>query len=210
MSESSPVLGPVADYYSHRAREHGARPEGVDWNSPEAQEHRWAQFLSLFNPGEKFSLLDYGCGYGGFHTYIQQHGFDHQYLGYDISADQVGGASRLHASDPACSFVTDLAGLEPVDYVVGSGIFNVKLDASIEAWETSIRSTLATMAGLSRKGFGFNMLTRHSDPERRREHLYYGDPADYVRYCLETFSRHLVLKHDYGLYDFTILVRLED
>ncbi len=209
MSEPSKVLGPVADYYSSRVREFGARPEGVDWNSPAAQEHRWAQFLSLFDPTEHFSLLDFGCGYGGFNGYVRQQGLNHTYQGYDISAEQVGEASRLHADDPDCRFVSDLARLEPCDYVVGSGIFNVKLEATVEAWEASIRSTLDTMAGLSRKGFGFNMLTRYSDADRRKEHLYYGDPAEYVRYCLGTFSRHLVLKHDYGLYDFTILVRME-
>jgi len=115
----------------------------------------------------------------------------------------------LHGADPDCNFVDEASALEPADFVVGSGIFNVKLEASVEAWEASIRSTLATMARLGRKGFGFNMLTSHSDPEYRRDHLYYGDPADIVRHCLTTFSRSLVLKHDYGLYDFTILVRRE-
>ncbi len=209
MSEASPLLGPIAEYYSNRAKEHGARPEGVDWNSPEAQEHRWAQFLSLLDGAGRFSLLDYGCGYGGFHRYLQKQNLEHSYVGYDISSEQVAAASGLHAADADCRFVTDLSGLEPVDFVVGSGIFNVKLEATIETWEASIRSTLETMAGLSRKGFGFNMLTRYSDADRQREHLYYGDPAEYVRHCLGKFSRHLVLKHDYGLYDFTILVRME-
>jgi len=65
MSEDPRVLGPVAEYYSTRAKEHGARPEGVDWNSPAAQETRWEQFVSLFPASESFSVLDYGCGSGG-------------------------------------------------------------------------------------------------------------------------------------------------
>lgn len=209
MSEPSRVLKPVAEYYSNRVRQHGAQPAGVDWNSPEAQEVRWAQFLSLFEGEEHFSLIDFGCGYGGMHGYLKSQGVAHTYTGFDIASDQIREASRLHGSDADCNFVSDASALREADYVVASGVFHVKLEASDEDWEAMVQSTLQTMARLSRKGFGFNMRTSYTDPDHKWEHIYYGDPAEYVRTCLDTFSRRVVLKHDYGLYDFTILVRTE-
>jgi hypothetical protein len=63
------------------------------------------------------------------------------------------------------------------------------------------------MAGLSRRGFAFNMLTRYADADRMRPDLYYGDPGSWLTYCLDRFSRHAAILHDYPLYEFTLFVR---
>jgi hypothetical protein len=47
----------------------------------------------------------------------------------------------------------------------------------------------------------------YSDPERMRAHLYYADPCRLFDHCKRRYSRHVALLHDYGLYEFTILVR---
>jgi hypothetical protein len=42
-----------------------------------------------------------------------------------------------------------------------------------------------------------------------RPDLYYADPRAIFDHCKRTFSRWVALLHDYGLYEFTILVRKE-
>jgi hypothetical protein len=71
-----------------------------------------------------------------------------------------------------------------------------------------VLSTLDRMHALSQRGFAFNMLTVHSDAEKMRDDLYYGDPEFFLGHCLARFSRHVALLHDYPLYEFTVLVRL--
>ena len=44
-------------------------------------------------------------------------------------------------------------------------------------------------------------------PERMRPDLYYADPCRLFDHCKRRYSRHVALLHDYGLYEFTILVR---
>jgi hypothetical protein len=90
---------------------------------------------------------------------------------------------------------------------VASGIFNVKLDTDTAAWETYVRHTLSAVDALSTRGFSFNMLTSYSDADRMRGDLYYGDPCIFFDLCKRTFSKQVALLHDYGLYEFTILVR---
>ncbi len=63
------------------------------------------------------------------------------------------------------------------------------------------------MNRFSRKGFAFNCLTSYSDKERMREDLYYSDPCFLFDYCKRHFSKNVALLHDYGLYEFTVLVR---
>lgn len=39
------------DYYSARLATYGANASGVDWNSVESQEQRFAQLIKIFNSG---------------------------------------------------------------------------------------------------------------------------------------------------------------
>ncbi len=59
----------------------------------------------------------------------------------------------------------------------------------------------------SRSGFAFNCLTSYSDADKMREYLYYADPCALFDLCKRRYSRNVALLHDYGLYEFTILVR---
>jgi hypothetical protein len=84
----------------------------------------------------------------------------------------------------------------------------VRVDTEAERWRDYTLETIADLASLSRRSLGFNMLTSYSDPERMTERLFYGDPSFYFDWCKRNLSRQVALLHDYGLYEFTILVRL--
>jgi hypothetical protein len=91
---------------------------------------------------------------------------------------------------------------------VASGIFNVKLGQTPEAWWDYVLQTLASIASLCRRGFAFNMLTIHSDQDRRRDDLFYADPTRVFDTCRQRFSPRVALLHDYPLYEFTTIVRI--
>jgi hypothetical protein len=90
---------------------------------------------------------------------------------------------------------------------LASGIFNVKLQSDDEAWKAYMLATVDQLDGLSTRGFSFNVLTQYSDPERRRQDLYYADPLFWFDHCKRKYSRFVSLLHDYPLYEFTILVK---
>ena len=196
----------VERYYSGRFAEHGATARGVDWNSPESQELRFQQLLRVTDrePG-RFSLIDFGCGYGALAAFLRAGALDVDYRGYDLSESMLEHARLKH---PDSTFVGSVDELAPADYTVASGIFNVKLDVSTDDWREYVLATLETIAHLTRKGFAFNMLTSYSDADRMRDDLYYGDPRFFFDLCKREYSRHVALLHDYGLYEFTMIVRL--
>jgi SAM-dependent methyltransferase len=199
----------VADYYTGKLREHGPTYHGVDWNSPESQHVRFEQFMRVIPTTEPVSVLDYGCGYGAFAEYLEGAGVDlTRFTGYDVSKEMVATARERAAGRPHWSFATEREELSPADVTVASGIFNVRVGTEVERWRDYTLETIADLASLSRRAFGFNMLTSYSDPERMTERLFYGDPGFYFDWCKRNMSRHVALLHDYGLYEFTILVRL--
>jgi hypothetical protein len=201
------ILRQVDAYYTARLRQHGATARGVDWNSAESQALRFRQLLRIC-PGEaEFSLNDFGCGYGALLDYVHTQEIPCRYHGFDVSAEMIEKARALHDGIADASFTTDTGALSAADYTLSSGVFNVKQCVNRAAWEEYVLSTLDVIATLSQRGFAFNLLTSHADPERMRDDLYYADPCFFFEHCRRGFSRHVALLHDYGLYEFTILVR---
>jgi hypothetical protein len=93
------------------------------------------------------------------------------------------------------------------DFVIASGIFNVRFDFSDEAWRAYVEDTIDSMAQNATKGFAFNCLTGFSNSNRKEARLYYPYPGEMFDSCLRRYGRHALLLHDYGLHEFTIVIR---
>jgi SAM-dependent methyltransferase len=197
----------AARYYDEKIRAFGAVARGVDWNSEESQRLRFHQLLRLIDEPDMATVIDYGCGYGAFASYLRHHGFRGRYTGFDISAPMIAEAVAAHGDDPFCSFITDRDQLAEADYTFASGVFNVKQDHAVAEWQEYLMATLGDMDGLSRKGFAFNMLSSYSDRDKQRPNLFYAEPGFYFDYCKTQFSKRVALLHDYPLYEFTVVVR---
>lgn len=206
MSETG-IRRQVERYYTDKVVTHGPTARGVDWNSVESQRMRFAQLLKIVDPTNSFSINDYGCGYGALLEYLEENKLPFQYCGFDISTEMISAARKLHPSADRIAFVTRESDLQPADYTVASGIFNVRLETPEEEWQQYVLNTLHSIHELSRRGFAFNVLTKYSDAEFMRPTLYYADPAVLFDYCKSHFSRFVALLHDYPLYEFTVLVR---
>jgi SAM-dependent methyltransferase len=206
---SHPLLHKVERYYSAKFEQHGATAQGVDWNSEDSQRLRFEQLLKAVDPELAFTLNDYGCGYGALADYLDAGRYDFRYVGYDVSPTMRAHAERSHAGDARVAFAASERDLTRADYTVASGIFNVKLDVAEGAWATYVEETIGRIAALSRRGFAFNMLTSYSDPELMRPDLFYGDPRHFFDLCRRRYARNVALLHDYGLYEFTVIIRLD-
>ena len=196
-------------YFARALAQHGATARGVDWNSPESQELRFDQLLRVCRDRGPLSLVDYGCGYAALAGYLRRHGYEFSYQGFDVSERMLEQARRLHDGDQAVELVSREQDLTPADYCVASGVFNLRLDVDDDTWREYVLESLASLSRLGRLGFAFNMLTKYSDPPRMRPNLYYGDPCFFFDHCKREIARNVALLHDYGLYEFTMLVRKE-
>jgi SAM-dependent methyltransferase len=205
------ILQSVCDYYNEKITVHGPTHRGVDWNSPESQELRFRQLLKVTANVASYSILDYGCGYGALLEYISRDQLyvakDCRYLGFDVSLAMIEAAKRRHRENSFASFRTDLESTLKCDFAVASGIFNVKGDTHENDWHDYVWDTIRQIDELSEHGFAFNMLTSYADVEYMQEHLYYANPGYWFDKCMTHYSRQVALCHDYGLYEFTIVVQ---
>jgi SAM-dependent methyltransferase len=202
------LLDEVATYYAEKLAEHGDTPRGVDWNGEESQMVRFAQLCKIIDPKlPNFSLSDLGCGYGALLDYLRDKHANFTYLGVDVSQDMIKVAEQRHATADQARFITAAEPDEVADYGLASGIFNVRLGRSDADWFDYLQATLDVLDRTSSLGFAFNCLTSYSDEEKKRDYLYYADPCRLFDLCKRRYSRQVALLHDYGLYEFTILVR---
>jgi hypothetical protein len=204
------LLEDIAAYYGNRLRMYGTTPQGVDWKDRESQVLRFSQLLRVVQMESLFTLNDLGCGYGGLYDFILETGVQSFcYRGYDLSETMIDAARSLHAAATAAEFcrIAHPGEMSRADYTVASGIFNVRMRYTEDEWLPYVLGTLDSMHECSGEGFAFNMLTSYSDPDRIRQDLYYADPCFIFDRCKRRFSRNVALLHDYGLYEFTVIVR---
>jgi len=204
-----PLHEQVRGYYERKLQAHGPTPTGVDWNSQASQELRFAQLARLWGDERHASILDFGCGYGALLPWLRARGFDGPYGGFDLSAAMVAAGQQAAADARLTGWrlTADRDSLTGADFVVASGIFNVRMDTPDHEWRDYVRATIDELASLAGQGFAFNALTSYSDADRRRPDLYYADPLEWFDYCKRTHSRSVALLHDYPLYEFTMIVR---
>ena len=197
-------------YYAERASER-ERARQVGWRDERAQLARFGQLARAIDhaAGAAFDVADIGCGLGDLLPFLRAAGFSRaRYAGYDVLPGMVEAATAHHR-DPDAAFrpIRDMAEVAPADYCFASGIFNARNDHADEVWEEHVRVIVRAMVAKSRCAVAFNMLSTYSDEDRRDASLFYVDPGAMFAWCKRELTSDVALLHDYGHWDFTIVLR---
>ncbi len=201
------LLTEVAEYYTTKLAQHGQNPQGVDWNGEESQTLRFEQLCKIVDVSTQFSINDLGCGYGALYDFLSPEYENFSYSGVDVSGEMIRAARGRYKDKHQARFVLSSEPDQLADFGVASGIFNVRLGRSDVEWREYLETTLDILDRTSCRGFAFNCLTSYSDADKMRDYLYYADPCVLFDLCKRRYSKNVALFHDYGLYEFTILVR---
>ena len=202
------IIKKVSDYYTKKIIENGVSANGVDWNGKESQYLRFEQLSKVleWHLNSKISLIDFGCGYGEFINFLRTKNAEFAYFGLDISEKMLEEARKQH-NQTNLQFFRKIEDCGERDFLIASGVFNVRDKFSDADWKEYIEQNLQVFNQFAKKGFAFNMLTSYSDKPFMKDYLYYANPLYFFDYCKKHFSKNVALLHDYDLYEFTLLVR---
>jgi SAM-dependent methyltransferase len=206
-TDYSSIRDAVAAYYDGKLREFGATSKGVDWRDETSHSLRHRQFLYLLGNDTDASICDLGCGYGHFLRFLRANGYTGRYIGCDISSDMLEAAKQQHQSEKKHDWMLSNSPPSNCDYVIASGIFNVRRGADSIEWERYVFDTIDVMFERCIKGAAFNILSTASDIAFRRDDLYYADPVTFFDRCTRRYGRHIALLQDTPLYEFTMIIR---
>ena len=198
-------LGIVA-YYEECLKHFGDSHLGVDWASVEAAETRYRVMLDLIRspPGQAVTLLDLGCGASHLLDFMvrqQIKGID--YTGLDLSPAFVALSRQKHPD--VVYYCLDLlespSTLPHFDYVIMNGVFTQKRDLTVDEMFVYLAALLEKAFAVARRGVAFNVMSAHLDWERPDLfHL----PFDRLAHLLAGLGGNFVLRHDYGLPEYTV------
>jgi SAM-dependent methyltransferase len=179
----------------------------MDWKDEASQRLRF-EILCGIADLEGRSVCEIGCGAGHLVDWLRQGGVGARYCGIDLSPDMLDAARRRHP-DVAFEHRDILLGeaARDYDFVLCSGLFNVKLDHGEDEWRRFVDATLRRMYAMCRVGIAFNLMTDLVD--FRSPSLFYANPGETLELCRRELSRSAVLRHDYPLYEFTVYVYRE-
>lgn len=197
-------------HYEATFQRHGPNSEGVDWgNDVEKTILRYKNMLAVLGnqlTKNRLTLLDVGCGYGGFHTYAQQAGIVWQYTGIDIASNMIAWArdNEKQAEFIEGDFLDiDFSGRR-FDYVVCNGILTQKMGASLLHMDDYAKTLIKGMYSLCNKAIAFNMMS--TSVNYFSPNLYYKHPGEILYYCMSEVGKNIRIDHSYGLYEFTVYI----
>lgn len=199
----------VAHYESCLAR-HGDTHLGVDWPNNEDAEKRYKVMLEVIRPGKnhKLSLLDFGCGASHLYEYILNRGLQDRfaYSGLDLSPNFVAVSRRKF---PSCHYyeldvLENNSALPQFDYIVMNGVFTEKRGLAQQEMVEYFQSLVTKVFTKARTGMAFNVMSKQVDWER--DDLFHLPFDALAEFLVSRVSRHFVIRHDYGLYEYTVYV----
>lgn len=192
---------------------HGPTVQGVDWGSDEARlELRYEKMAALIESSNAAapSLLDAGCGFGGFFAYLTRSNIAVEYSGIDVVPTMIDHASREFPDALfSCADLFDLDPADQFDYVVCNGILTQKLTATKPEMDAFSERLIKAMFKLCRVGIAFNVMSTRAN--FMVDNLYYRDPVDMLAWCLDAITPRLRIDHLYPpLYEFTVYLYRAD
>lgn len=188
--------------YDLAASKHGICSGAVRWDNPQTQYFRFAELVKYLDLSDQNkSVLDVGCGNGELFKYLNHSGFRGDYTGYDIN---LGLLEQALYRFPGIKFfnrdVNQIEDYEDFDYVLSSGVFNIDFGQSLEF----IHDFIANMFRHARHVLVFNAISTHVN--YRDQGMYYIDPSQILRFCLENLSKRVVLSHGSLPFNYTIAI----
>lgn len=197
-------------HYEKCLKEHGPNHLGVDWPSAKDLTTRFDVMLGVIrkDTAPPCSLIDLGCGVGLLADHLIGNGMLNSldYYGIDVSQPMIDQALKNHGS---LRFeVRDIleSPLEEAgsDYIVMNGVLTEKLTLSYSQMEAFAQRMIQTAFNACRIGVSFNVMNHHVDWQR--DNLFHWRLDDCIGYIVKKLSRHVVVRMDYGLYEYTVYV----
>jgi len=187
----------ISGYYEDLIHKYGHDPRACDYGRVESQQIKF-RVLSEVLPLANLNLLDVGCGFADFATFLHQRFESLQYSGVDLCSSMIDEAKRAHPSlDLRVANIAEASFDRSFDVVTANGIFYL---IGGHAWPM-MQQMIQRMFALATKAVAFNSLSTWAPDQEQGE--FYADPLQTIDFCRQ-LTPWVVLRHDYHPRDFTI------
>jgi SAM-dependent methyltransferase len=201
----------IVRHYEDCLARHGDTHLGVDWPNASDAELRYRVMLEVVQSdrgsGSPVGLLDFGCGAGHLLEFMRRRGIPGiNYHGIDLSERFIALCRRKFPDMPFSQIdvlAPDVA-LGAFDYVIANGVFTEKRDLAFEEMNSNFEAILHKLWSATRQGMAFNLMS--TQVEWQRDILFHMPLERLAAFVTREISRHLIIRMDYGLHEYTVYV----
>lgn len=197
----------MTKYYKKLYEKHGISHKSLGW-------HKGNQFLRFFQLTKEWnldnsSILDVGCGFGDFNTYLKKNNVkNYHYLGIDINDNFIKESKKRYSENHIKFIKGDFLKTNlnmKFDYTIASGTFNYKIKG-IDCYDY-IHKIMKKMYKITEKAFSIDFLSNKVDYAHTHNFNY--DPIKIlnISYC---FSKKIILNNSVFPFEFNIVVYVDD
>lgn len=187
---------------------YGDTAPGVGWFRDDADTRYRVMLEVIRQRGKPTTILDLGCGASHLYEHIRREGLDAiTYSGLDLSPRflQLSRSKFPHLKYYDIDVMDPNAPALPTfDYVILNGLFTYKGSASEAEMFEYMTALVERAFHLASVGIAFNAMSKQVEWER--DDLFHVAVDPVLGFLSRKVSRHIVVRHDYGLYEYTVYV----
>jgi SAM-dependent methyltransferase len=183
---------------------------GVGWTKTQEDVNtRYRVMLDIIRKDSdpKVTVLDFGCGASHLYEYIIKQKIDNiEYSGLDLSQKFLNLSKKKfpHITYYDLDIIENANRLPIFDYIIMNGVFTLKCDLSFEEMFNYLKLVVKNLFSKAKIGIAFNVMSKQVDWER--DDLFHLPMDTLATFLSKEVSRHFVIRHDYGLYEYTTYV----
>lgn len=210
---TEPAYRRIVEHYEECLSRHGPSAKGMDWPNQCDLATRFDVMLGVLRSEQSVpvSLLDLGCGVGLLldHLSVSMASNACDYWGVDVSEKMIEAARARHSGRRfnTRDILADPLPPRCVDYVIMNGVLTEKCGLAQDLMEDYACTLIQKAFAACRCGLAFNVMSDHVD--WRREDLFHWSLDRATTFLIKECSRHVVIRMDYGLYEYTVYVYRE-
>ncbi len=184
--------------YSTRYKKLGRNVKSLGWGSLEQQQYRFDRVLNFVECQNK-SILDIGCGFGDFYSFMQLKNIDPvQYTGWDINQNLIDEANK--GSDANTDFeVVNLLDEDidkQADIVIMLGLLNFDLKNEYDNIEYSKKMIKKAFFHSKEKLVVDFLSVNMTQDYPKEDFIFYHNPSEMLDFAL-TLTCNVSLLHNY-------------
>lgn len=186
----------IYDHYTELYKKHGVKPAALGW--PKGRQNLRFKIMSEIGALKKSEILDIGCGFGDFLTYLNSKKIKLEYTGVDINPIFIKIAKSKH---PEGTFtkrdIERTKFKKKFDWSFAIGTTNMKGNYEY------IEKLLKEMFRISKKGVVMDFMSSYVDFKRSGSSHF--EPEKIFKIA-KKLSRRVVIRHDYLPFEFCVYI----
>lgn len=190
----------ILSHYSKLYQKYGLHPSSLGWLKGK-QEIRFKVATDIGDL-QNSTILDVGCGFGDFATFLKKHKQKVRYTGVDVNGKFIEIASKINQD---CAFhardIEKKKFKKRFDWVFAIGLTNQSGSFRY------IENLMKEMSRIARKGVAMDFLTTYVDYKKSGN--FHASPERVFKIS-KKFSKRVVLRHDYLPFEFCVYIYKND